>query len=166
MCLETLLENSGLDGDSCLDEAVAQDPDEPTRLNELVLEAVAQHDDCFRASIGRTACRDLWCQATARARTGGGRTSLLTEQYTPVCLRPSGPQPIAPHDETDRTAELIGEDTSAAHLSAAVADGDDFSHRAIMADQLDPVLSMSEQDRRRHWLRLRPELRKVLRDPT
>ena len=104
------MENSGLDGDSCLDEAVAQDPDEPTRLNELVLEAVAQHDDCFRASIGRTACRDLWCQATARARTGGGRTSLLTEQYNtpPVYLRPSGPQPIAPHDETDRTAELMG----------------------------------------------------------
>ena len=54
------------------------------------------------------------------------------------------------------------EPTGAEHLRYA-ADGDDSSHRAIMIDQLDPVLNMTESERRRRWLDLDPEIRKILR---
>ena len=70
---------------------------------------------------------------------------------------------MPPDDFTDRTlAELIEEPTGAEHLRYA-ADGDDSSHRAIMIDQLDPVLNMTESERRRRWLDLDPEIRKILR---
>ena len=93
-----------------------------------------------------------------------GRVSILTEQYAapPVYIRPGTINPVRPDDQTDRTlAELIGEPTPAEHLRVA-ADGDDASHRAIMA-QLEPALSLTEQERRRHWLDLDPDIRKGLR---
>ena len=102
-------------------------------------------------------------RALKRKRTG--RVATLTEQYNapPVYIRPGDVEPVVPDDSTDRTlAELIGEPTGAEHLRYA-ADGDDDSHRAIMAEQLDPVLSMTEAERRRRWLALDPDLRKILR---
>ena len=94
-----------------------------------------------------------------------GRVATLTEQYNvpPVYIRPGDLEPTVPDGSTDRTlAELIGEPTGAEHLRYA-ADGDDHSHRAIMAEQLEPELSLTEADRRRRWLALEPDLRKVLR---
>ena len=68
-----------------------------------------------------------------------------------------------PDDQTDRTlAELIDEPTPGQHLRVS-ADGDDASHRAIMADRLEPTLDLTERDRRKKWLALDPDLRKCLR---
>ena len=100
-------------------------------------------------------------------RQRGGRTAILatpTGGEPPVYLRPRAPEPTVPDDEDDRTlAELIGEETPAYDLPVA-GRGDDASHRAIMTQQLDPILSLTEAERRKQWIRLRPELRKCLRD--
>ena len=100
-------------------------------------------------------------------RTRLGRTAVIARPLgsePPVYLRAQAPDPTRPDDEVDRTlAELIGEETPAYDLPVA-GQGDDASHRAIMAQQLDPILSLSEADRRKNWIRLRPELRKCLRD--
>ena len=94
-----------------------------------------------------------------------GRVSVLTDEChaPPVYLRPNV-EPQLPDDVTERTlAELLDEPSAGSNLRYHAADGDDASHRAIMADQLAPTLSLSEQERRRRWLELDPDLRKCLR---
>eukprot|EP00435_Cladocopium_sp_Y103_P012495 s1884_g3.t1 len=81
-----------------------------------------------------------------------GKMATLTDQFAapPVYIRPSAPsQPAVPEDE---------------QLDIPIAPGDDASHRAAQAAELDPVLNMTEQDRRRNWLSVDPDLRKTLRD--
>ena len=137
-------------------------------LNYDLLEAIIQQA-LVEEAAAREAQEALPLEVTSRGRRPKrrreGRVSVLTEQYAapPVYVRPDDFQPVRPDDQTDRTlAELIGEPTPGGHLRVA-ADGDDAAHRAIMADQLDPVLSMTEQDRRRRWLELDPEIRRSLR---
>ncbi|CAE7766366.1 GIP, partial [Symbiodinium sp. CCMP2456] len=136
-------------------------------LHEHILDAVVQQavvEETAVAEIKEAFPLEPVSLRMFRKRKKRGPAT-LTEQFNapPVYIRPGDVEPVPPDDATDRTlAELIEEPTGAEHLRYA-ADGDDHSHRAIMADQLDPVLNMTESERRRRWLALDPEIRKVLR---
>ncbi|CAE7352234.1 RE2 [Symbiodinium sp. CCMP2456] len=71
-----------------------------------------------------------------------------------------------PEDADERTlAELLSpelRDSLPPPLRASP--GDHASQRAIEAAKLDPILSVTEADRRKYWLRVDPDLRKCLRD--
>ena len=139
----------------------------PPELNQKVLDAVVQQAEVEACAVKEAQeAYPLERQQASQRRRRPGRASVLTEQYNapPVYLRPDHFEPVPPDDEADRTlAELVGEESRGRNLRV-VSPGDDASHRAIMAEQLEPVLNLSEQDRRRKWLQLRPELRKCLRD--
>lgn len=79
-----------------------------------------------------------------------GRVSRLTSQYSapPVYVRPSQPAAPAPLPLQDGDVQ----EQPQQHLG-------DASFRASQVAELDPVLNITEAERRR-----RPELRKILRD--
>ncbi|CAE7548475.1 RE2, partial [Symbiodinium necroappetens] len=120
VCLESLLESGDMLEAATVSGDVPGLNREPAGLYPLVLEAVTQ-----QALVEITATKEA--QDALPVETGG-RKNLYLDRTVPSTARLLAP---------------VG-DTNASHLPVA-ADGDDQSHRAIMAGQLDPVLSMTEQ---------------------
>ena len=136
----------------------------PDRLNEMVLQAMIQ-----QASAESTAAHNISevfpsevqpAEQPAeghesKRRRRKGRVSQLTSQYgaPPVYLRPS--QPALP-DVAPVPALPDIDDQEPVQ--------DDASLRASQVVQLDPVLNITEGERRRRWLTISPEIRKILRD--
>lgn len=135
----------------------------PDKLNETVLQAMLQQDAAERSAASgvaevfpsevRSAAQQLQLPRTKRTRRVG-RVSRLTDQLSapPVYVRPDRPtQPELPQEVPE-----LG-DEQPAHL-------DDSSIRAAQVADLDPVLNITEAERRRRWLTISPEVRKILRD--
>ncbi|CAE7616057.1 RE2, partial [Symbiodinium sp. CCMP2592] len=97
-------------------------------------------------------------QDTKRRRRTG-RQAVLMPQYgaPPVYLRPAAPPQLAAQGDERTLGELVGIDPDA-------GPPDDADLRAARAAQLEPDLSFSESDRRRRWLEIDSNVRKVLRD--
>ena len=93
----------------------------------------------------------------SKRRRKKGRVAQLVGQYAapPVYVRPDQPALALPDTnlpEEDQEAE------------PAVPPLDDASFRALQAAELDPILNITEGDRRRRWLTISLEIRKILRD--
>ena len=132
----------------------------PEDLNRAVLDAALQ-----QAVIEKVAASSLEEAFPAVVREqpeqGGrrpkrqrrGRVAILSNPYNapPVYLRPTAPlQPEVPALEDSAPQDAPVED--------------DHEVRARQVAELDPILNMSEQERRRRWLEVDPDLRKILRD--
>ena len=148
-----------LEGANAFGLRTAQAAEWPTKLNKLVMDLVLQ-----QAAIEFHAPREIAEVYAGEIRPaedqGGkqpkkrrtGRIATLRSQYNapPVYVRPSQPsQPAVPESE---------------QLDVPIASGDDSSFRAAQAAELDPVLNLTEQDRRRNWLAVDADIRKTLRD--
>ena len=129
----------------------------------MVLQAMLQQGAAERSAASgvaevfpsevRSAAQQLQSPRTKRTRRVG-RVSRVTDQLSapPVYVRPDRPtQPELPQEVPE-----LG-DEQPAHL-------DDSSIRAAQVADLDPILSITEAERRRRWLTISPEARKILRD--
>ena len=136
----------------------------PDELNKLVLDSMIQ-----QAAVEQTVSRGVEEAFPVRAleedadspftppkrRKRKGRVAILSNQYNapPVYIRARDPvEPAAIEDVQDEGAEHDPEQPQ-----------DDASFRAQEAAKLDPILNITERERRRRWMELDPELRKVLR---
>ena len=148
-----------LEGANAFGLRTAQAAEWPTKLNKLVMDLVLQqaaiefHAPQEIAEVYAGEIRPAEQQGgrqPKKKRTG--RIATLQSQFNapPVYIRPSQPsQPAVPEDE---------------QLDVPIAPGDDSSFRAAQAAELDPVLNLTEQDRRRNWLTVDADVRKTLRD--
>eukprot|EP00435_Cladocopium_sp_Y103_P049373 s347_g14.t2 len=129
----------------------------PDKLNKLVLETIVQQAVIEQAAFEQAhesfpaEVRRLPQNGKSPKRRRKGRVSTLTSQYggaPPVYLRPSEPLLPAIQDEGDLDNPPLE---------------DDADLRARQASQLQPVLHRAESQRREEWLKIDPEIRKVLR---
>ena len=147
-----------LEGANSYGLRTAQAAEWPETLNRLVMDLILQQ--AAIESHAPAEIEEVYAGEIRPAEQQGGRlpkrrrqgrVSSLTHQYgaPPVYIRPQ--EPVQPSDPAE-AAEV------------PVAPDDDASIRAIQAANLDPVLNQTEQDRRRGWLSVDPDLRKTLRD--
>ena len=135
----------------------------PDKLNDMVLQCMLQQGaaeqlatngvlETFPSEV-RPAEQQLQPVRIKRKRATG-RVSQLTDQYNapPVYVRPDQPIQPEPVQEDDP-----GQEQPPQHL-------DDASLRAVQVADFDPVLNSTEAERRRRWLTIDPEIRKILRD--
>eukprot|EP00435_Cladocopium_sp_Y103_P037754 s1878_g10.t1 len=141
----------------------------PDTLNEMVIQAMLQQGsaELTAANIGdafpsevRPAEQQFQGRTPKRQRRAG-RAAQLVGQYNapPVYIRPH--QPAVP-ELPALPAPEHGEVQEAPQHPPPL--GDDASFRASQVAELDPVLNITEAERRRRWLTISPEVRKILRD--
>ena len=147
-----------LEGANSQGQRTAQASVWPDKLNKRVLETIVQQaaieqatheqaQDVFPAEVRR-----LPQVGKSPKRRRKGRVTTLTSQYggaPPVYLRPSEPLQPAIQDG-DPFAEVP-------------PDEDDADVRARQASQLEPLLHRAETQRREEWLKIDPDIRKILR---
>ncbi|CAK8990843.1 unnamed protein product [Durusdinium trenchii] len=138
----------------------------PHTLNEMVLQAMVQQASAEATATYNTAeafpsevrpAEGPPGERESKRRRKKGRVAQLVGQYAapPVYVRPDQPALALPDTnlpEEDQEAE------------PAVPPLDDASFRALQAAELDPILNITEGDRRRRWLTISLEIRKILRD--
>ena len=153
-----------LEGNNKFGSRTLQASEWPEQLNDLVIQAMIQQasaessavcgaHEMFPAEV-RPAEQPLQGRSPKRRRRAG-RVTQLVGQYAapPVYVRPQLPlQPEVQQPLEDQ--QLLPDQPQL----------DDASVRAIQASALDPVLNITEAERRRRWLTISPEIRKILRD--
>ena len=153
-----------LEGNNKFGSRTLQASEWPEQLNDLVIQAMIQQasaessavcgaHEMFPAEV-RPAEQPLQGR-TPKRRRGAGRVTQLVGQYAapPVYVRPQ--LPIQPEVQQPLEDQQLLPDQPQL---------DDASVRAIQASALDPVLNITEAERRRRWLTISPEIRKILRD--
>ena len=148
-----------LEGSNSFGRRTAQASVWPEKLNNMVLETLLQQamveatvqdgiHESFPAEVPST---------PAQGRRKRSRMSVLTgtSGAPPVYLRPDLQfEPIMDEDERTLHELIEGEDNPF----------DDSSERAAQVSKFDPVLNNNERDRRRQWLEVPADVRKILRD--
>ena len=150
-------EHQPLEGNNKFGSRTFQAAEWPADLNKMVLDAVIQ-----QASVELESSRTVSEAYPAEVRPGEqpprgerkakrarGRMSRVsaTQSAPPVYIRPDDPLSPQPQPSLSSLPPL-----------------DDSGFRAAQAEELDPVLSMNEGERRHEWLKVDAELRKLLRD--
>ena len=148
-----------LEGSNKFGARTAQVAEWPEQLDRMVLECFIQQAAVEQAVLSEAVLSealevadayptrqlpiDPTSQRAAKRSRRKGRVATLMPEFNapPVYLRPD--------------AEL-------GHLP--LVDEADQDFRARQAQALDPILSQAESDRRREWLAIDPELRKIIRD--
>ena len=152
-----------LEGSNCFGRRTAQASVWPHKLNQLVITTILQQQEIENAAIKNTyeafpaEKREApGGEARRRKRIKRGRQAVLMDQFSapPVYVRPALP-PLPAQDQADHSGDADQEDVERPL--------DDEEHRRHVAAGLDPILNMSEAQRRQEWIQVDPELRRVLR---
>ena len=145
-----------LEGANRFGPRTAQAAEWPSKLNWMVLEAVIQQASIEASAVSGveeafpSEVRSLPDQQRGQRKRQRRRGRVLTlsapQQAPPVYVRPQAPDEPLPQ------------------LEDVPAHEDDASFRAASASALEPVVSEYEGVRRHEWLKVDPQLRKILRD--
>ena len=156
-----------LEGSNTFGRRTLQAATWPDELNRKVLDCILQQA-VVEATANENAKEafpaELQSEQQSTKRRRRGKMSILRDDQNapPVYMRPDlAFEPVQPQTEDDPTlAELIG----ISPREVEVMPGDDSSSRAAQAATLQPILNMTEADRRHRWLQVKADIRKVLRD--
>ena len=149
-------EHQPLEGNNKFGSRTSQAAEWPQQLNKLVLEAIIQQsaiekkslqavEESYPAEVRQVPDQGSGPNKRQRKR---GRVAIISAdaQAPPVYLRPEAvdePELLPPEEEPPL---------------------DDADERAKKAAVLEPTLSMGEGERRHEWLKIDPEIRKIIRD--
>lgn len=149
-------EHQPLEGNNRFGSRTCQAAEWPHQLNKLVLEAIIQQSAVEKTSLQAVEesypaeVRPLPEQGSGsnKRQRKRGRVAIISAeaQAPPVYLRP---------EAADEPELLPQEDEPPV---------DDAGFRAAKAAALEPTLNMSEGERRYEWLKIDPEIRKIIRD--
>ena len=159
----TCIKHEPLEGNNRFGSRTAQAAEWPEKLDKMVLECAVQQSyietsishynvDSISGKVDYSypvhhLSLDPQQQRSPKRTRRRGRVATLTPQYNapPVYIRP------------DTSAEAIPPDDDQPDIH-------DQDVRARAALELDPILTGDEADRRRQWLAVDPEIRKIIRD--
>lgn len=149
-------EHQPLEGNNKFGSRTCQAAEWPHQLNKLVLEAIIQQSAVEKTSLQAVEesypaeVRPLPEQGSGsnKRQRKRGRVAIISAeaQAPPVYLRP----------EAADEPELLPQEEE--------PPVDDAGFRAAKAAALEPTLNMSEGERRYEWLKIDPEIRKIIRD--
>ena len=154
-------EHEPLEGANRYGPRTAQAAEWPMKLNRMVLEAVIQQSEIEKNAVANLAeafpaeVRQQGEQGGRERKRRRGRMAILAHEFEtpPVYVRPEDverPEVVMePKDDDENPARLPR---------------DDHDYRAEAAASLDAVLNKTEGERRHEWLKIDPELRKIVRD--
>lgn len=154
-------EHEPLEGANRFGPRTAQAAEWPMKLNRLVLEAVIQQSEIEKNAVANLVdafpaeVRQQGEQGGRERKRRRGRMAILAHEFEtpPVYVRPEDverPEVVMePKDDDEYPARLPH---------------DDHDFRAEAAASLDAVLNKTEGERRHEWLKIDPELRKIVRD--
>lgn len=154
-------EHEPLEGANRFGPRTAQAAMWPMKLNRLVLEAVIQQSEIEKNAVANLVdafpaeVRQQVEQGGRERKRRRGRMAILAHEFEtpPVYVRPEDVE------RPEVVMELRDDDENPARLPH-----DDHDFRAEAAACLDAVLNKTEGERRHEWLKIDPELRKIVRD--
>ena len=154
-------EHEPLEGANRFGPRTAQAAEWPMKLNRLVLEAVIQQSEIEKNAVANLVdafpaeVRQQGEQGGRERKRRRGRMAIFAHEFEtpPVYVRPEDverPEAVMePRDDDENPARLPH---------------DDHDFRAEAAASLHAVLNKTEGERRHEWLKIDPELRKIVRD--
>ena len=148
-------EHQPLEGNNKYGSRTCQAAEWPQQLNVLVLEAIIQQSAIEKTS--RQAVEESY-PAEVRQLPEQGSGSNKRQRRGRVAIISAKPQapPVYLRPEAVEEPELLPQEDE--------PPVDDAGVRAAKAAALEPTLNMGEGERRYEWLKIDPEIRKIIRD--